>query len=39
MKQYLELKMDIFYMEEADVLTYSNGKDNDTNDDDWYGDL
>ena len=36
MKQYVELQMDIFYMENADILTYSNEKDNDVEDGNWF---
>ena len=36
MKQYEELQMNIFYMKNADILTYSNEQDNDVEDDNWF---
>lgn len=38
MKKYLELQMDICYLENVDVLTYSIEKDNDVEDGNWFDD-
>jgi hypothetical protein len=36
MKNYVELQIDIIVMYSSDIITYSNGKDNDIEDDDWF---
>jgi hypothetical protein len=36
MKNYVELQIDIIAMCSSDIITYSNGKDNDIEDDDWF---
>ena len=39
MKKYEELKLDILYLQNADIITYSNGKDNDGEDqENWFND-
>ena len=39
MKKYEELKLDILYLQNADIITYSNGKDNDGEDqENWFDD-
>ena len=36
MKKYIELEMAVSYFANVDIITYSNGKDNDIDDDNWY---
>ena len=36
MKEYLKLQLEILYLDNIDVITYSNGKDNDIDDDNWF---
>ena len=36
MKQYEELQIMISYMGNMDIITWSNGQDNDTSDDVWF---
>lgn len=36
MKNYVEPQIDIIAMYSSDIITYSNGKDNDVEDDDWF---
>ena len=39
MKKYLELQMIVYYFADEDIVTFSNGKDNDIKDDDnWFDD-
>lgn len=39
MKKYVELEMAVSYFANVDIITYSNGKDNDIEDDDnWFED-
>lgn len=38
MKKYTEPQIEIYYLYTADVITYSNGKDNDTEDENWFND-
>ena len=36
MKKYVEPQIDIIVMYSSDIITFSNGKDNDIEDDDWF---
>ena len=36
MKKYLGLQMTVYYFANEDIITFSNGKDNDIKDDDWF---
>ena len=36
MKKYIEIQIDVFYMGEMDIITYSLGKDNDYDDEVWF---
>ena len=36
MKKYVELQIEILKMCPIDIITYSNGKDNDTDDENWF---
>lgn len=39
MKKYEELQINILYLKDADIITYSNGKDNDVEDEEnWFND-
>ena len=38
MKKYVELQIDIVKIYVSDIITFSNGKDNDIEDDDWFMD-
>ena len=38
MKKYVELQMAVYYFVNVDIITYSNGKDNDVEDDNWFDD-
>lgn len=38
MKKYLDLQITVYYFANVDIVTYSNGKDNDTDDDNWFDD-
>ena len=36
MKKYVELQMAVYYFADVDIITYSNEKDNDIEDDNWF---
>ena len=38
MKKYVELQMAVRYLANVDIITYSNGNDNDIEDDNWFED-
>ena len=38
MKKYVEPQVEIRCFYAIDIITYSNGKDNDTEDDNWFND-
>ena len=38
MKNYVALQVTVHFMDNADVVTFSNGKDNDVKDDVWFED-
>lgn len=38
MKKYVQPKVNIFYLCDVDIITYSSGKDNDVEDDNWFDD-
>ena len=38
MKKYVELQMAVYYFADVDIITYSNSKDNDIEDDNWFDD-
>ena len=38
MKKYVELQMAVYYFANVDIITYSNGKENDIEYDNWFDD-